>query len=231
MSAEFDSYASEYSALLKDPIRDWFAPDAEFFHWRKWLLLKNFLLHNGASPGHLRWLDVGCGKGELLRLGKSFFADACGCDPSSEMLKGCGDLEIKHQANNGELPYADQSFDLITAVCVYHHMNQGERQFLTKEAFRVLRPGGSFGIFEHNPWNPLTRRIVKRAPVDANAVLLTPSETRFVMVRAGFEPISIQYFLYFPAKLYSLVGWLERVLARVPMGGQYAAFARRHSRL
>jgi len=231
MNSEFDNYAEEYRALLKNPIRDWFAQDPEFFHRRKWQLLKDFLVRRGAVPGSLRWLDVGCGKGELLRLGMNFFADVSGCDPSSEMLKGCDDLKIKHQTDSGSLPYDNCSFDLVTAVCVYHHMNERERRSLTKEAFRVLKPGGTFGIFEHNPWNPLTQRIVRKVPVDANAVLLSAPETRRLMQRSGFEHLSTRYFLYLPAKLYDLAGGIEKCLASVPMGGQYATFAGRGDRM
>ena len=30
---------------------------------------------------------------------------------------------------------------------------------------RVTRPGGIVAIFEHNPWNPLTRKAVRGLPV------------------------------------------------------------------
>ena len=43
MSAEFDNYARDYNDLLKDPIRDRFAQDGMFFHWRKWDLLSKLL--------------------------------------------------------------------------------------------------------------------------------------------------------------------------------------------
>ena len=35
------------------------------------------------------WLDVGCGQGEMLRLGQMDFKSAVGCDVSEGMLESC----------------------------------------------------------------------------------------------------------------------------------------------
>jgi hypothetical protein len=91
----------------------------------------------------------------------------------------------------------------------------------------VLKPGGTFAIIEHNPYNPVTRGIVKRTPVDADAILLKPSETRSLMGRQGFAIRDLQYFLYLPEKLYRSLGALETIFLGLPLGGQYAAFGAR----
>lgn len=229
MPPEFDDYAEKYNALLKDPLRDRFARDPEFFHRRKWLLLHDFLIRRGAAPGSLSWLDVGCGQGELLRCGHDFFRSAIGCDPSKEMLKRCHGLHVEHQIETALLPFAERSFDLLTAACVYHHLSKAEQRSLTAEAARVLRPGGTFVLFEHNPWNPVTRRIVSRTPVDANAVLLTGRETRQVITAAGLQVLELRYYLYLPEPLFARFQGAERLLAALPAGGQYAAFAARNA--
>lgn len=225
MSAEFDRYAREYDALLKDPIRDRFAQDSGFFHLRKWLLLQEFLRRWPIPSAKCRWLDIGCGKGELLRFGQASFRQAVGCDPSAEMLHECSGLDVRQQTQNSVLPFDDSSFDVVTAACVYHHLDPAERLALTAEARRVMRPGGLFAIFEHNPWNPVTRRIVRRTPVDANAVLLTAAETRALLQEAGLAVRKTRYYLYFPQSLYRRLSGLERFLGAVPAGGQYAVFA------
>jgi hypothetical protein len=53
----------------------------------------------------------------------------------------------------------------------------------------VLRPGGSFVIFEHNKLNPLIRWIVARIPLDRNAVLLTGWRAQKLVRKAGFRDI------------------------------------------
>ena len=224
MSAEFDRYARDYENLLRDPIRDRFAAGAEFFHLRKWLVIQDFLRRHSTRSKELCWLDVGCGKGELLHLGQAHFRTAMGCDPSAEMLRECGGLAVTHQPEPARLPFDDRSFDFITAVCVYHHLGQAERVALTDEARRVLRPGGLFAIFEHNPANPATRLVVGRAPVDSNAVLLRARESRRLMRGAGLAPLETLYYLYLPQRLFEFAGRLERYLTRIPLGGQYAVF-------
>ena len=40
-----------------------------------------------------------------------------------------------------------------------------------KEINRVLKLGGRLYFFEHNPWNPFTRFLVRTCPFDKNAQL------------------------------------------------------------
>jgi SAM-dependent methyltransferase len=222
MSAEFDNYARDYNDLLKDPIRDRFAHDGAFFHWRKWDLLSKLLTARFGDIKKLRWLDIGCGKGELLRFGKDSLGEAHGCDPSREMLAETGDLNVVWQPGIAELPFESNSFDVVTAACVYHHMDDDSQTKLTADAFRLMRKGAIFVIFEHNPWNPATRLIVSRTPVDANAVLLTAPKTRGLMRRVGMTSVDTNFYLFFPEPIYKKIGAVERMLGWLPGGGQYA---------
>jgi len=225
MPAEFDHYAASYRALLQDPIRDRFAPGSAFFAQRKWMLLAAFLKRRGVRMENARWLDVGCGQGDLLRLGKPFFAEVAGCDLSREMLAGAEDLKVSLQPAPDRLPYADGEFDLVTAVCVYHHVASDEmRHRLSIEIRRVLKPGGIFCIVEHNPFNPATRLIVRRTPVDADARLLTAAESRALLAGGGFRVVEREFFLYLPERLYHRAPFVETWMKKVPLGGQYAVF-------
>src|SRR5579872_637343 len=126
MPTEFDHYAANYRELLKDPIRDRFAPGSAFFLQRKWILLAAFLNRRGLRMETAGWLDVGCGQGDLLRLGKPYFGKVAGCDVSDEMLAAGRDLRLSVQQAPDRLPYTDGEFDLVTAVCVYHHVASDE---------------------------------------------------------------------------------------------------------
>jgi len=225
MSAEFDRYAEEYAKLVSHPLRD--AMGTSFLHERKWILLQRFYRGLGIPTRDLNWLDVGCGKGELLALGRPSFAQVTGCDPSAGMLEGCGGLNVRTQESPEHLPFPDETFHLETAVCVYHHLELKERLPVTREVVRTLKPGGIFGVIELNPYNPLTRYLVSRLPIDANAKLLTAPVTRQIMQEAGLEIVSTEYFLYLPERLYRRMSALESMLRWLPLGGQYAVFGRK----
>ena len=225
-SPEFDRYAPSYAQLLEDPIRNRFAQDAFHFHRRKWALMRRVLKRAGVDLAAQRWLDVGCGRGELLEMAGGSFARAVGCDPSAGMIAPSSSFRVEHQPSPVELPFGDASVDFVTAVCVYHHVHGTARRLLTVEIRRVLTPGGLCCILEHNPWNPVTRAIVRRCPVDVEAELLTARETGTLLSSAGFEVLSTDYFLYFPEKIYNRVGQVEEMLRGIPFGGQYALLAR-----
>ncbi len=146
----------------------------QFFHLRKRDLVRQYFNARGVDTRGLRYLDVGCGKGELLSLLRDDFQQVAGCDPSPGMLSSSQGVETRVQEDLGKIPFADAAFDFVTAVCVYHHVPPSSRLTLTREAYRVLRPQGVFAIIEHNPYNPVTRLIVSRTPVDTDALLLRP---------------------------------------------------------
>jgi SAM-dependent methyltransferase len=141
-------------------------------------------------------------------------------------LKGRG-IDARVQVETGRIPFDEGQFDFVTAVCVYHHVPPAYRQSLTAEVHRVLKPGGVFAIIEHNPYNPITRMIVSRTPVDADAILLRPAETRHLFRRQGLVIDNQQYFLYLPERVYRRLGFVETALCSwMPLGGQYAVFGR-----
>ena len=227
---EFDRLSADYDELLRDPIRDQFTGAAsQFFHVRKRELIRDYFRRANTTTTGLSYLDLGCGKGELLTLLREDFAHVAGCDPSGGMLEAGGlkskGIDARVVTDEAAIPFEDAQFDFVTAVCVYHHVPLNGRDALTLEVRRVLRPGGLFAIIEHNPYNPVTRLIVSRTPVDADAILLRPSETRTRLTRGGFQVERQQFFLYFPERWYRKLGTLEAMLRRVPFGGQYAVFA------
>jgi SAM-dependent methyltransferase len=226
---EFDRYSATYDELLHDPLRERFSGGgSEFFHLRKRDLIRDYFRSRRLDSQQLRNLDVGCGKGELLSLLRDDFAYVAGCDPSAEMLSCVAAADTKVQTDPAVIPFGDAAFDMVTAVCVYHHVPPNARLSLTREVRRVLRPGGTLVIIEHNPVNPVTRLIVSRTPVDADAILLSSSEAQTCVKDAGFNIDCSRYFLFLPEFLYKRgLGGIEHLLRKVPLGGQYAVFANR----
>jgi SAM-dependent methyltransferase len=224
---EFDRYSASYEELLKDPMRDRFGGEASaFFPQRKRDLIRAYFRDRRISTQSMSYLDLGCGKGELASLLRDDFGRVAGCDPSTGMLDAAQGIETRVQQDLRSIPFGDAEFDFVTAVCVYHHVVPAARQALTREVGRVLKPGGVFAIIEHNPYNPATRLIVSRTPVDADAVLLKQHETKELLRAGGFFPVASRYFLYFPEFLYRRTGdAVEAWFGELPLGGQYAVFA------
>lgn len=224
---DFDNYAARYAELLADPIRDRFAPGKLFFAKRKLDLMLGELRRMGADPKSMNWLDIGCGQGDLLRLGRCEFSGSAGSDPSQKMIAFCNDLDVRLQPCSTEIPFDDCQFDLVSVVCVYHHVEVSERPALTAEGVRVLKPGGILAVFEHNPFNPITQLIVSRTPVDENASLLSAGRVRRLLKDSGLSSLATRYFLYMPERHYARFAHFEDRLSRIPLGGQFAVFGRK----
>jgi SAM-dependent methyltransferase len=223
----FNAYAGDYARLIRDPIRDKFAFSNRFFFERKLQIIRGFYQRRNLDTHNLDWIDVGCGQGDLLRLGRPYFKSAAGCDPSEGMLESCSDLNVRTQPSMVSLPFESESVDLVTVVCVYHHIPLDQRSVFTREALRLLKPGGIFCNVEHNPLNPVTRLIVSRTPVDADAQLLRARESQELVREAGARVLGTQYFLLFPELIHKYAAVIEDWLTFVPAGGQYAVFAQR----
>jgi SAM-dependent methyltransferase len=215
--------------LINDPLRNRFTRDPIHFHRRKWILIERLLRDAGRAPEEMKWLDVGCGRGELLELAGKNFLQVTGCDPSAAMLSSSPLFKSYQQPSLVELPFADGSFDFVTSVCVLHHVHGEDRPLLVEEIRRVMSPMGLCCIIEHNPWNPVTQMIVKRCPVDADAELITARETSRLLRSSGLMLLRSDYFLYLPESLFHVFGAVERVFSRLPLGGQYAVLGQARS--
>ncbi len=99
---------------------------------------RQFVPHSGACI-----LDIGCGTGANLVF-LSEWGEGRGIDfsPLALNLAHCRRLPRLAQASALTLPFADQSFDLVTLFDVLYHRWVTDDTQVLKEAHRVLRPGG-----------------------------------------------------------------------------------------
>lgn len=170
-----------------------------------------------------RVLDVGCGIGLMDRFWTGRVRALCGIDVSQASLaaaaKNNPGVEYRHY-DGKVFPYEDAAFDATVAVCVMHHVRPAQWRDFISEMKRVTRAGGLVAVFEHNPYNPLTRAVVSRCEFDRDAVLLRPGAVEQMGCDAGLELVDSRSLLYFPwrgsvfRRIEALLGWL-------PLGGQY----------
>jgi SAM-dependent methyltransferase len=200
----------------------------DFFTKAKAAYLEHLILGQLEAPGRASVLDVGCGIGNSLALLTGKFGRLAGVDVSNECIvtaKG-RNPEVEYTAYDGlHLPYPDDSFDVVFSVCVFHHISPADRVPLARDIRRVLRRGGIFVIFEHNPRNPLTMRIVNACEFDKNAILLRSIETEGLMRDVGFQDVVSRFILTIPAAGTAL-RYVDRMFSCLKLGAQYYTFGR-----
>jgi SAM-dependent methyltransferase len=172
-----------------------------------------------AASGAVRVLEIGCGIGLLTQRLRPML-NVWGIDPSISSLGQAAAGGRMIAADGLRTPFADESFHMVIAVCVLHHVPVDRRAAFLAEAARITRRGGIVLLCEHNPWNPLTRLVVGRCELDRDAVLLAQPQARRRLTAAGLSNIRSRYILFFPWRG-AVWRWLEARLAWLPIGGQY----------
>ena len=92
------------------------------------------------------------------------------------------------------------------------------------EMFRVLKPSGLGVMFEHNPINPLTMRVVNNCPFDADAVLLKSNVAEDLFEASGFGKPKSRFILSVPPPN-RFMRSLDRLFSYLPFGAQYYTYA------
>jgi SAM-dependent methyltransferase len=220
---DFGQYTDSYRDAVEESIA-FAGGDAARYIGAKARILVELTGRNLGDPSRLEALDVGCGVGETDAFLEGAFERLRGVDLSAPMVERAAERNpwaaYSSYRRGDPLPYEDDSFDVSFAICVFHHVPVEERPALVSEMARVTRPGGLVAVFEHNPWNPLTRKAVRDCPFDEDAVLLTRPTARKLLDAAALSPVESAYIIFFP-KEGPRLGRLERRLRRVPLGAQY----------
>lgn len=107
--------------------------------------LRGIVLKVRGSGSAVRILDVGCGTGANIEM-LSQFGSAEGVDVSDDALDFCRKKGLTVQKGLAEkLPYADETFDISTALDVIEHLDDDIAGL--REMHRVTKTGGYSLIF------------------------------------------------------------------------------------
>jgi SAM-dependent methyltransferase len=224
MTELFDSYRSNYRDVVQSSI-DFSGLPHSFFMRAKADLLRE-LIARRLGPEKPAMLDVGCGVGSFHPLLRGMVGRLSGIDVSSASIAQAraDNRDVNYQVFDGRsFPFDDADFDLVTAICVLHHVAPAEWAHFMSEMRRVVRPGGLICVIEHSPLNPLTRLAVARCEFDRNTVLLGAGKARKLMAAGGLREIDTRYFLLLPWET-KPARRVEGALSNLPLGAQYAAF-------
>ena len=106
-----------------------------------------------------RIVDIGCGTGKVPILAADFVrpgGEVFGVDASAEMIAlsrkrardANAEIEFRRSAME-ELPFADDSFDVVLSCQALHHVPLDAKCKALAEMRRVLRPGGRLVLLDH----------------------------------------------------------------------------------
>lgn len=218
----FDQFAKDYRPTLDRAVKMSGAEGSYFCRHKVEQVRRR-------EPGDFngRILDFGCGDGASLSEFKELFpgCQLFGTDVSELSIEIAADMHpdaLVTPYDGEKLPYDENSFDIVFTSMVFHHIEFALHSRLMAEISRVLKPGGRFYIFEHNPLNPLTRKVVRECPFDEDAVLLPHGYTRRLIQECGFRGSKLTFALFFPR--HKWLRWLlplEDYLGWCPLGAQY----------
>jgi SAM-dependent methyltransferase len=226
---DYDHYRDRYRQDL-DRAVSFAGVSHDFFSRAKADELVSLAKRHLGDPARFDALDVGCGIGLTDRHLASRFRSLTGTDVSPGVLETAAreNPGVRYElAERGRLPFADQAFDLTFAVCVVQVIPPEERPKFVAELARVTRPGGLVVVFEHNPYNPLTRLVVRRCSFGDDARMLGMAEAARLLQENGVPPVDRGFLLLFPTRRSRVVA-VERALRHLPLGAQFYLAGRPH---
>jgi 2-polyprenyl-3-methyl-5-hydroxy-6-metoxy-1,4-benzoquinol methylase len=219
--ATFDAFAANYQELVTENIRITGETSDYFAAYKARYIARKIALPQGS-----RILDFGCGVGllaeHLMKVLPGGQVD--GFDVSKESIERVSENLQRQGTFSTSLAALGGEYDVIVLSNVLHHVKPSDREGLIHRAASRLAIGGKLVIFEHNPFNPLTRWAVSQCPFDEDAVLLTNREARGYFQRGGLRLMRRDFIVFFPRWL----RWLRRLepfLHWCPLGAQYVVVA------
>ncbi len=225
--AEFDAYDQSYSDTVSRAIA-FSGLNVDFFTRVKVDYLVQLIETLKPPAARAEVIDIGCGVANSHPLLAGRIGRLAGVDVSRACIDKAADENPRNEYrvyDGMSLPCPNASFDAASAVCVFHHVPVANRLRLAKEVRRVLRPGGLFAIFEHNPGNPLTMHVVNNCEFDKEAILLRRSETEMLLKDAGFDQVDTRFILTVPVKG-RILRKIDAFFAKMPLGAQYFSVGR-----
>lgn len=225
---DFDAHAKSYRETLDEALAMG-GGDSLYYAERKFAALRDFMAESSrAAPSAT--LDFGCGIGANLPFLRELFADTAlyGVDVSNRSIDLAHERHVPRcqlTSYDGKvLPFDDAKFDLVVVSNVLHHIEPTDRAATLQEISRCMKPGGLLVVYEHNPANPVTRKVVRDCSFDVGVTLVRQREIQVMLRDQGYRVASLWNIIFVPAVLKKMNA-VERSLRWLPLGAQYALFA------
>ncbi len=162
----------------------------------------NRLIPAAARSG--RVLDVGCGSHPYFLLNTAF-AERYGIDKMVGRSGPAGAAPpgvtlIQHDLEqDATLPFDDESFEVVTMLAVFEHIEPDVLRRLLREIRRVLKPGGSYILTTPAGWTDGLLKLLARLglvsaeEIDEHKDAYTHRKIGALLGEAGFDPASMKF--------------------------------------
>ena len=210
----FDDFSSDYENKILKSFGN-IDSNVSYYHSGKAKIAKREL---ASSPNKI--LDFGCGIGSMLKFLKENF-NSSKFYAYDESLKSLEHVKIKYpDVNCIHSLDTIEKFDLIFVSNVIHHVKSSERNDFFKKIYSLLDDNGRLLIYEHNPYNPITLKVVANCEFDIDAELINKKNLIKLCNENDFKLQKSGYIHFFPSKLKFFFN-LEKYLKWFFLGAQY----------
>jgi len=211
-------------------------------NWDDQLFRERILVYLEEQQTPMDILDLGAGAGIIEQMNFKGIANrVCGVDPDARVVDNPY-LDEGKEGFGEQIPYPDNSFDLVFSVNVLEHLEQPEMVFA--DVHRILKPGGVFLAKTPNKWHymPLIASVTphsfhqwfnKKRGRDSEDTFPTryransPADIRYLAKTTGFEVLAADLvegrpeYMRLTALTYVL-GWLyEKAVNFIPGLGRF----------
>lgn len=142
----------------------------------------------------VRFLDLGCGRGELLELARDAGLTMTGIESDAALVESCrarGLEALKGDLFDALWAKAEQSLAGVTAIQVVEHLPWPAVRVLVDLAYQRIRPGGCLIVETINPASAYAMRTFYVDPTHRQPI---PSEmSHFLLSQAGFRDIETRW--------------------------------------
>ena len=171
-------------------------------------LLKNIY----KQPGRI--LDLGCGRGEYIKVFSDLGFKPTGLDISPKILEYSSDYDVAvANLENGAAPTKENSYDFVFSKSVIEHMR--DPMGLLHISYRSLKPGGTAVVM-----TPSWIHNYKHAfYVDHTHVTpFTKTSLHDALKMAGYQDIRVGYFYQLPAIWkFPWLKYLSKIVSFIPL--------------
>jgi SAM-dependent methyltransferase len=222
-STEFDDIAQDYNNEIVEDL-------GAFGKFRDSMLAYKVEYLRYIAPLHYAQsiLDYGCGIGMNIPYLRHYFPEAklFGCDVSKKSIELAKSHIDYCQFDVIETPrdikMYKNTIDCVFISTVLHHIEPEEHKIWLQALYDIMKEGSYIIIFEHNMFNPLTRRLVKKSKMDKDAIMLNAGYCKHLVeeIFGSGKRVKLRYTYFFPWRN-PLFTAIEHAIAWLPLGAQY----------